>query len=312
MSSGEAKSSGRARRRAAFCGALALCAALVALNALVASAAPTDSLGHFNQISAAASQPDGKVITAGSTADCKRTVEGPPCEYEAVVARFDANGQLDPAFGGDGIVKLKLPGGQGNPAEIAVGPGGTITIGLSDVLRDGEAGFSALARLLPDGSLDQSFGSGGVATLAIHLIHGMAMLPSGALVVLGEGGPGGQFGSRLVRVEPNGGLDPNFAPSALDETLTVEAGPVVGPDGRVYIAGGFGKDPHYGAGVLRLQADGQVDKSFGMAGVAAIPTPKKPILAIAPGSKASPCSRTGRSSSPCSARRATGRRPSAT
>ncbi len=264
------------RRRAALLGGLALCAALIAFNAFVASAATTDSFGHFNQITVAASQLDGKVVTAGTTADCTRTVEGPPCESEVVVARFDPKGQLDSGFGGgDGILKVKLPGGQGNPTAIVLGQGGTITVGVSAALRNGEEGFSGLVRLQSDGSLDQSFGVGGLELLAAQFIHGIDALPTGGLVVLVEGGPGGLGGSRLVRTESDGSPDPHFEPPALSGLLEPEAGPVVGPDGRIYLAGVFGKDPHRGAGVLRLLPEGQKDEGFGKGGIGAIPTPEE-------------------------------------
>src|SRR4030095_2357892 len=101
-------------------------------------------------------QPDGKLVVAGS-----RSLA--PAHF--LIARFDTEGTLDPTYGTGGMV------------ETAAGPG-LVTVGEDVLLQpDGKivvAGFCiqggkalmALARYETDGSLDATFGTGGIVTLA--------------------------------------------------------------------------------------------------------------------------------------------------
>src|SRR4051794_27502223 len=108
-------------------------------------------------------QVDGKVVVAGSQPDTAGTM---------VVARLNTNGTLDTSFGnGAGFVKPGLgaasadvvgawgfPGlGRGQIALLATGK--IVVTGA-----DATGTKVAVARLMPDGSLDSTFGSSGIAT----------------------------------------------------------------------------------------------------------------------------------------------------
>lgn len=95
-----------------------------------------------------APQPDGRVVVAG-------TAGGWPLESQFVVLRHLADGSLDPSFGDDGVVTADF-GGDAKAYAVAIQPDGRIVAA-------GEADEAiALARFLPDGRLDTSFGSGGL------------------------------------------------------------------------------------------------------------------------------------------------------
>ena len=105
---------------------------------------------------ALALQPDGKLVAAGNGFPGMTT-------SRFGLARFDSSGALDPTFGGGlGYVTTLIADGVTRLDELAlqtdgklVAAGGATVGGNSDI---------ALARYNADGTLDMSFGSGGVVT----------------------------------------------------------------------------------------------------------------------------------------------------
>lgn len=277
MVSSPADPASGSRRLAAALIGLSLCAAIL-LNGLLAWAAPADRLGSNNSFSAAASQPDGKVVVVGGTGYECTTTGGFSCSERAIVARFDRRGQLDPTFGGgDGIVMPELSGNRGSPTGVLVGEGGLITISFANALRDGEGGYSALARLHPDGSPDTSFGEGGAEVLGSPAIASMVALPGGRLLAWGLGRSDPYTPGRIIRLERNGSIDPGFALQTVGKGFQYEAGPEVGPDGKIYVPGAPAESPpeHHAIAILRFLPDGRPDPSFGEGGVAQLPAPEK-------------------------------------
>src|SRR3954447_26178367 len=101
-------------------------------------------------------QPDGKVVVAGS-ADVYETFPG-PFTGDFAVARFTAAGEPDPTFGQGGAVRTDF-GKQERGAAVLLQPDGKIVVGGST--GSGSVYDFALARYLPDGTPDPSFGAGG-------------------------------------------------------------------------------------------------------------------------------------------------------
>ena len=140
-------------------------------------------------------QPDGKVVVVGGS------VGG------FALARHNADGSLDPSFGGDGKLTTDFGGSGGAAYGVALQPDGKIV-----AAGHGGAGF-ALARYRPDGSLDSSFdgdgklttdfgGSGGAA-------YGVALQPDGKIVAVGSAlGDATDFA--LARYNADGSLDSSF------------------------------------------------------------------------------------------------------
>src|SRR5262249_9730999 len=95
-------------------------------------------------------QPDGKIVTAG--------FQHIGQDASLVMARYNADGSLDDTCGSNGAVSLTTP-----PEAIAE----TIVIDSSDKLIVGGSAGSPdedflLARFLPGGSLDPTFGTAGI------------------------------------------------------------------------------------------------------------------------------------------------------
>ena len=71
-----------------------------------------------------------------------------------------AAGSLDPAFDGDGLLSLAACDNSGNPHAVVDQADGKLAI--AGVCYDGNFGNFTVARVMPDGALDESFGAGGI------------------------------------------------------------------------------------------------------------------------------------------------------
>jgi uncharacterized delta-60 repeat protein len=117
---------------------------------------------------------------------------------DAYVIRVDDAGVLDPGFGGgDGVVDTLSTAGDDWAVHAYEVAGGKLLVELS-----GEAS-TRLARLDADGSLDGSFGTGGVVTTNGAFWNG-ARLESGDLVLAGSVTSGGDTDIRIQRYTNDG------------------------------------------------------------------------------------------------------------
>jgi uncharacterized delta-60 repeat protein len=159
----------------------------------------------------------------------------------------------DPRFGSGGEAVTHFVGRSAIAFSIALQPAGKIVaVGFGfDV-----SGFDlALARYNVDGSLDTSFGSGGVVTTDLasgdDFGNAVLVLPTGKIVAAGAAFNGTTFDLALVRYDAGGLLDPTF-----------------GAGGKVFTDLGSTEDEIQD---LALQADGRIvalGETFSASGVA--------------------------------------------
>jgi uncharacterized delta-60 repeat protein len=123
-----------------------------------------------------------------------------------------------------------------------------------------------LARYNSDGSLDASFGSGGLVFTAIggYAAAGVALQPDGRIVAASEGS-----GFTLVRYDPNGSLDASFGGGGIIVTPGINgslSGLAIQPaDGKIIAVGSSG-----GLSALaRYNPNGTLDSTFGSGGIVA-------------------------------------------
>jgi uncharacterized delta-60 repeat protein len=116
-----------------------------------------------DDIRAMAMQPDGKLVVAGSTT----TQSGVGRDF--ALARYLVNGVLDPTFGIGGKVITDV--GDLDIAEaLVLQPDGKLIVAgttRSGVPQSTARGTSRLARYLPNGMLDPTFGTGGILQVGI-------------------------------------------------------------------------------------------------------------------------------------------------
>jgi uncharacterized delta-60 repeat protein len=195
-------------------------------------------------------QPDDRIVVGGHIN--ARTEENPDARpYGFVLARYKPNGQLDPSFGREGVVITERRG-LTIIYGLALQPDGKII--AAGLARDRSTGHSdfALARYLPNGRLDASFGSNGVATTDFgggqsEYVKAIALQPDGKIVAAGLADPSvGVIEFAVARYLPNGAPDVTF-----------------GGDGRLTTFVGDG----YSANAIALQSDGKIVVGGGDIGV---------------------------------------------
>jgi uncharacterized delta-60 repeat protein len=209
---------------------------------------------------AVALQRDGKIVVAGASESGPRV--------EIAVARYRANGSLDPTFGLDGVVKTPLGDAYAGAYAAAIQPDGKIVVAGSTEF------YFALARYNPNGSLDPTFGMGGTVTTAVggprDRATAVALQPDGKLVVAGRAGDYEAAVFAVARYKPDGSLDMGFGQGGIvtaslegydeGQALAVQA------DGKLLVAGESG-DPigrrPWNFALLRYGPDGQPDPGFG-------------------------------------------------
>jgi len=127
-------------------------------------ARPPISGFSFAEATAAAVQPDGKIVAAGRALGV--CPDNPPSEcWSLVAARFDADGSIDNGFGADGFTRVAyVPAGGGGSSriDVAASPEGKVVV--SEATGGSEAPSFTVARLNANGSIDASF-RGGVVTV---------------------------------------------------------------------------------------------------------------------------------------------------
>jgi uncharacterized delta-60 repeat protein len=198
--------------------------------------------------------------------------DGPARDF--ALARYAPNGALDPSFGTDGLVTTDFYGftdhAQGG---LVVQPDGKlVAAGAAFTLFTGGYYDFALARYLPDGTLDASFGSGGKVTTDLlgfdDQAFALALQADGKLVAAGEAGA--DFA--LVRYNPDGTLDQGFGSGGIVTTDfarnvdRVEA-LVVQADGKLVAAGQAFSGTSLDFALARYHPDGTLDTSFGSGGL---------------------------------------------
>ncbi len=197
---------------------------------------------------------------------------------------FGAPGEPDPTFGQNGRVFTRIAISDyryfyPQTESMLVQPDGKVLV-TGRFWEDGVAAHygTFMARYMPDGSLDQSFGvDGRVAT--VEYAPGFAsagsdaaLQPDGKILLMGQSPEG--FSVR--RYTSSGVLDTTFgnAGTAVVSATAYEEGYSIAiqPDGKILGAGGdYDYFSNYRAAILfRLNADGSVDTSFGSAGTGLI------------------------------------------
>jgi uncharacterized delta-60 repeat protein len=212
-------------------------------------------------LTAIAQQSDGKLIAAGATQEA------------IIVLRATTSGELDTSFGTGGVAALPfgLPANGIEHNQIAVAVQADDAIIVTGALPGG--GFDAcvfcgpVARLTSDGTLDTSFGSGGVF-LADNLPRGIAVTPAGKVLV------GGATGT-LLQLTSSGAPDVSFGSAGVVAAPFGISAVTVGSNGAIVVASGVG--------VARYLSNGVVDSSFGSNGELALanPTSENQVTSVA-------------------------------
>lgn len=199
-------------------------------------------------------QADGAVVTAHEGHD-----------HTAIVQRWGPDGKADVAFNSNAAASL--PSGFGSaPLVQAKADGGLLVSAL-------EGHTLKVAQLNADGTRDMSYGTDGILTLqadgSFEFMQSLTPLADGSLLV--QGAPG--FQNSLLKYTASGELDTRFGDDgivSLSSFSSYRGDVAVQDDGKILVASTstFGD-----FAVIRLNADGSPDVSFGNQGMVSIDLP---------------------------------------
>ena len=200
-------------------------------------------------------QADGKIILVGEF----QRING---VARFSLARVDATGAVDQTYTAYTVTKGFQTGS--TISTMAFQPDGKILVGGNFVQVAGKPRRS-LARLTADGQLDESFNQPDILfteNTSTAYLNAIALQPDGKILIAGDfSSVNGQPRNAMVRLNPDGTLDPSFnigfGPSLPIWSITLQA------DGKILIGGQFG----FISGtqrklVARLNSDGTIDTSF--------------------------------------------------
>lgn len=211
-------------------------------------------------------QPDGKLVVAGQADFGQLTL-----------VRYLADGRLDPSFGEEGQAST---GGFLGMA-IALQPDGKLVVAGGQGIKNPNGEAMALARFLPDGRLDESFGIGGKVLTKVRdsfaQANALVIQPDGKVVVAGWNWENGQAETLLVRYQPDGAIDRGFGSegvlfSTVKATRPEQTGLALQQDGKLVVAATLSSINSQGNAVsfavlMRYQPDGSPDADFGSGGI---------------------------------------------
>src|SRR5437762_4886436 len=120
----------------------------------------TTDIDHSTDIAnAVAVQADGKLVVVGQTYK-----NNDYSDEDFVVARYNTDGTLDTTFGRSGRVRTDFPGLAAVPSSVVIQPDGKIVVAGGAFPLFTFLGDFKVVRYNPNGSLDRSFGDGGIVT----------------------------------------------------------------------------------------------------------------------------------------------------
>ncbi|MGB3076969.1 MAG: T9SS type A sorting domain-containing protein [Chitinophagales bacterium] len=214
---------------------------------------------------------NGKIVVAGSGV-------GPTNVNNYIVYRLKKNGTPDTTFGINGSVAINIPNSGMICYDVAVQSDGKIVLGG---YQGGSGGYGNMlvVRLKSNGTLDNTFGTGGMYTLYLTKKHSechqLLIQPDGKIVA------GGyidtlvmtafyRYDYAAIRLNANGTLDNTFGAGGIVRadkgTTDVVYATVQLSDGRI-VLGGISN--YYGItqfAALCLTPDGSIDTQFGTDG----------------------------------------------
>ncbi len=215
------------------------------------------SFGTYASLSSVAIDSKGRILAAGT--QCEGT-----CSF--LVARYRANGHLDSSFGDGGSRTIKF-GVQNEAKSMAIDHEGRIVV----VGRTGIGGPSqfAVARYLPSGNLDHSFGAGGKVTTGFGSedagARSVAIDARGRIIAAGFG----DHTFALVRYRSNGDPDPSFGgdgklATRFGRRTSIVYAVAIDSSSRIVATGQAGAD--FDLALARYRPNGVLDRSFGKRG----------------------------------------------
>jgi uncharacterized delta-60 repeat protein len=227
----------------------------------------TIAAGERDFATTVAIQADGKAVIGGELGDFTSDFN------QTVLTRLNRDGSPDPAFGNAGVI---ISGSQIHIPKLVIQPDGKILAAAATSIFGTNWDFS-VTRYNPDGSLDQTFGNGGVATNGSGHAQWIVLQPDGRIVLVGFI-PLFRNGSDylVARFNADGTVDSSFGTGGRVQTSftsgrnssDVARAGAIQADGKIVLTGSSGG---FSPAMIRYNPDGSVDTSFGLDGTVFTP-----------------------------------------
>ncbi len=207
-------------------------------------------------------QKDGSIVVVGHTGIHPQT------RNDFAIARYLPNGALDTSFDGDGKLTTPIRGTDLVVSVVIQTDGRIVSAGTSGI---GLGPDFALVRYETNGSLDASFGSGGIVTSdlggGVSTAQAVAVQSDGKIVAVGTVGSTSQADFVIIRYNANGSHDPSFSDDGLVKTDIQGSGDnafavAVQADGKIVVAGRGSNGVTDFFALARYNTDGSLDPSF--------------------------------------------------
>lgn len=224
----------------------------------------TDTLGTEESGYAVAIQNDGKIVVAGIVEN------GPNRDFS--VLRYNSSGALDTTFDADGHLETDVTGNDDFCYAVAIQDDGKIV--AAGPVNSGADWDFAVVRYQSDGTLDNTFDTDGMATTDLtgndDQVQSVVIQDDGKILVAGYANNGADNDFALVRYLSDGSLDTSFDTDGIviTDLGQFEAGHAVAlqDDGKILVAGMLDDGSDQDVLVIRYNADGSLDTTFGTDG----------------------------------------------
>jgi uncharacterized delta-60 repeat protein len=236
----------------------------------------TDLNRSTDLANAVAVQSDGKLVVVGQTYK-----NNDYSNEDFAVTRYNTDGTLDNTFGSGGRVRTDFPGLAAVPSSVVIQPDGKIVVAGGAFPLFTFLGNFEVVRYNRNGSLDRSFGNGGIVTTTFpqgSYAFDVALQPDGKIIAAGtvfvnfDPGESSDTDFALARYNPDGTPDATFGSGGQvstdfvgfeDDAFSV----LIQPDGRI-VAVGSANDPatFYDFAAARYLSNGMIDATFGVGG----------------------------------------------
>ena len=160
------------------------------------------------------------------------------------------DGLLDNTFGNGGTITTRIGPSNDECRSVALQPDGKIV--AAGWTYNGSSNDFAVVRYNPDGTLDNTFGAGGIVITANGQANSVAVQPDGKIIIAG---------TALARYNTNGTLDGTFGGGGVSTAGSGQA-MALQPDGKIILVG---------TAITRCNVDGTLDDTFGSGGSVATP-----------------------------------------
>lgn len=232
-----------------------------------------------DEIAAIAVQNDGYIVAAGYSA----TENG----RDFALVRYTPDGLLDHSFGLGGIVVTEYSSLDDELTALAVDSEGRLVVAGYTTGTSGRAVI--VARYLPSGNLDLTFGDEGVNLIGVGedaLARSIAVDSEGRVLAAGSYLYQDRSEVMVLRLTPEGELDSTFGEDGLAviraaELSTDGFGIGLLDSGTILVAGAVGRPGQFDTALFGFTADGQPDLSFGESGILVTEASQEDDMALA-------------------------------